>query len=85
MVVAIEKLVQEQINGVVRKTLREPTVGTPVCLWDAVNETNNIGVQAIFLVGGFGSSPYLSRRLQEMTKAIPIVRPEEACVSAPHP
>ncbi|RYP32291.1 hypothetical protein DL768_011143 [Monosporascus sp. mg162] len=58
LVVAIEGLVQEQIDGVVGKELREPT--------------------AIFLVGGFGSSPYLSRRLQEMTKTIPIVKPEEA-------
>ena len=52
---------------------------------EAVMQKIGQAPKAVFLVGGFGSSPYLSRRLREMAKSInpdiDVVQPEEAYVA----
>ncbi|KAK1760334.1 hypothetical protein QBC47DRAFT_3712 [Echria macrotheca] len=47
---------------------------------DGVKQSNGRGPNYIFLVGGFGASPYLNRRLEEMVagESIQVLRPEDA-------
>lgn len=47
------------------------------------SSSRNCHLQAILLVGGFGSSPYLYKELDNscMAQGIPVIWVEDACVS----
>lgn len=62
----IEKLVQTQVNKITIKQAARY----------AFREKH--GIDAIFLVGGFGSNEYLKDRLKQRFVHIPVIQPSDA-------
>jgi hypothetical protein len=74
--------VDEQVNGVIKKRLQEGHSKADDIKVSAVKfqppELKTHSVQAIFLVGGFGSSKYLKARLEAEHPGIQIIQPHDA-------
>jgi hypothetical protein len=85
LIANIERLVEEQVQGVLLKRSQENhpkarEIKVFAYISGVKSYLNTLEVdlkQAIFLVGGFGSSHYLNSRLQQSQPQIQIIRPLE--------
>jgi hypothetical protein len=88
LITAIEGLVKDQVSSVKIKRMEEQRPNASeikVCLLSRLIEGDTRSThfsQAIFLVGGFGSSSYLKEALQQANPGIKVIQPHDAWVES---